>query len=139
MWDYYVAVDEGGYYYDPDTGESIDVYWDDNLNPYDADGNALQFWGGDSGFSGSEITKAVRDVLISIWGNPAAVRANTPQNRYPGPSTSGGVPVVVPPSPDRERPTRSDGAGIHLSTNMLMLIVGGVLLFMVGQSRGGRR
>lgn len=135
---YYVAIDEEGYYYDPVTYEYLDLYWDDNLNPYDADGNALQFWGG-SGFDGKQITQAVRDVLISIWGNPASVRANTPQNRYPGPPNPGGVPVVVPPNPDRERPQRPDGAGIHLSTGTLMLIVGGALLFIVGQSRGGKR
>lgn len=135
----WVAIDAEGYYYDPYTGADAYVYWNNDGYPVDEYGNSLQFWGGDSGFSGTEITRAVRDVLISIWGNPDAVRANTPTNRYTGPVNPSGVQVMATsPYSTQPRPT-TDGAGIHLSTNMLMLIVGGVLLFMVGQSRGGRR
>lgn len=136
MPDYYVAVDPEGYYFDPQTEEPISVVFDDNGRPFDAElGVPLQFWG-DSGFDGAQITSAVRDVLIAVYGNPAAVRANAPRDR---------VPIMQAPAATREvivsdpRASRSDGAGIHLSTTTLMLIVGGVLLFMVGQNRGASR
>lgn len=134
----YVAIDEEGYYYDPETGLDMIVYWDEDAYPIDQYGNRLQFLG-DSGFDGGEITSAIRDVLISIWGNPAAVRANGPRDRYTGPPVYDGVRVTTTPPPDLRQ--REGGAGIHLSTSTLMLIVGGVLLFMLGQSRGsgGRR
>lgn len=129
-----VAIDPQGYFYDPETDENMDVYWNDQGYPIDADGNALQFWG-DSGFDGGQITSAVRDVLISVWGNPAAVRANGPRDRYQGPQEYGGVRVMTTAPATNVR----GGAGIQLSTTTLMLIVGGVLLFMLGQNKGGGR
>lgn len=129
----YVAIDEDGYYYDPETGLDMIVYWDEDAYPIDGQGNRLQFRG-NSGFSGVDITSAVRDVLISVWGNPAAVRANGPRDRYTGPPVHDGVRVTTTPTADLPR---GGGAGIQLSTSTLMLIVGGVLLFMLGQSRGG--
>ena len=137
----YVAIDENGYYYDPDTGQDIELTLDDYGNFYDANsGMALEFWGGDGGFDGSEITAAVRDVLIGIYGNPGAVRANAQnRNRYPGPATTDSGVRVISSVPRQSGNSGGIGAGIQLSTQTLMLIAGGVLLFMVGQSRGGKR
>lgn len=134
----YVAIDEEGYYYDPETGADLEVTFNDYGQPLDANsGLVLQFWG-DSGFDGSQITQAVRDVLIGIYGNPGAVRANAPRDRFPVdsvPQSTGGVIVTSTP----RRTSGEGGAGIQLSTTTLMLIAGGVLLFMLGQSRGGNR
>lgn len=135
----YVAIDPQGYYFDPETGADLEISWDDYGNPINASNGAqLQFWG-DSGFDGGQITQAVRDVLISIYGNPASVRANAPMDRYPGQAQSPSGVRVITSQPPVPRVSSSDGAGIHLSTQTLMLLVGGVLLFMLGQSRGGKR
>lgn len=139
MDDFFVAIDPQGYYFDPNTGEDITVVFDENGLPYDADLNVpLQFWG-DSGFDGAQITNAVRDVLIGIYGNPGAVRANAPRDRVPISQVPQQQAAVITSNVPIRAAANSDGAGIHLSTTTLMLIVGGVLLFMVGQNRGASR
>lgn len=132
-----VAVDSNGYYFDPDTGADLAITFDESGNFYNAyTGEALQFWG-DSGFDGGQITDAVKDVLIAIYGNPQTVASQGRMTRYPGPPVSSGVQIYST-APARVQAS-SDGAGIHLSTQTLMLLAGGVLIFLVGQNRGGRR
>lgn len=132
----YVAIDEQGYFFDPETDQDLEVTWDDYGRPIDANSGAvLQFWG-ESGFDGGQITQAVRDIVIGIWGNPESVRANAPRDRLPAQSIPQvATNPVLTPTPRQ----RQDGAGINISTNMLMLIVGGFLLFYAGMNKGGRR
>jgi hypothetical protein len=65
---------------------------------------------------------------------PGSTNIYAPQ--YPQQTPPMTVPQLYPSTPTTPAVAPTQGAGIQLSTTTLMLIVGGVLLFMLGTKKG---
>lgn len=113
-----IGYDDYGYY-DLDTGADVLLEYDEYGRAY----NAL------TGQEVGGIVNAARDVLIGIFGR----QGYPPPQGYP---RGAQYPRQFPQ--DQYYPQRQGsggGSGINISTNTLMLIVGGVVLFMLGRRR----
>lgn len=131
-----VAYDSEGYAYSVDSGLYLNIAWDANGQPFDAEtGNPVQIVrydpaspsGGSDHFE--DVTGAVRDTLVAIFGN----QYQQPRSSVP----AGYLPTSVI-SPRATGLPSQGGVGFNISTNTLIFIAGGVLLFMVGMQRGRR-
>lgn len=117
-----IGIDSYGNAYDANTGYPVSLYFDE-------DGNAFNASTGDW----IEISHDVRDTLIGILGRQGYPRRS---------GGDAGSPIVIPypnNNPDASvnvGANRNDvGGSIKLSKETLMLIAGGVLIFMLGQKR----
>lgn len=149
-----VAYDANGYSYDVDTGFYLTIYWDEFGNAYDAatgemieevvidsEGRTIYIGSG----SGIDWNDVIRTAAQAYVGGQGAAQSG----RYIPQATQspyGYETLSRPPSRPPIGATFSGGAGpggigagLNISTNTLMLIAGGVLLFMLGSRGGGRR
>ena len=81
----------------------------------------------------STVTDAIQNTLIGIFGTHGYPPANSPGTII-RPGGPGSIPTGV-----TGLPSSHPSSGINISTNTLMLIVGGVILFMLGSQSKGRR
>lgn len=142
-----VAYDQNGYSYDINSGYLVDIGYDEFGQAVDAEsGEEIQIVRIDPGNSSSggnpiytDITNASKDVLIAIFGNANQI---PPSNRLPVGQLPPGSPVLTTPrsmigvGAGVNASSSGIGGNLNISTNTLILIAGGFLLFMLGGKRG---
>ena len=141
-----VAIDGNGYAYEIETGYLVNVAYDEGGVPFDAEtGEEIQFvrvdpattQNGNSRPIYTDISDDVKDVLVAIFGNE---NQRFSGNRLPVNQAPAGAPILTTPrSMIPQVQASSSGVGFNISTNTLIFIAGGILLFMVGQNRGRGR
>lgn len=121
-----VRIDSNGYPYDASTGNLVTIAYDENGDAFDA-------------ASGDQIDSIEYDATgHTVYGNDPNIgrivsqiagSVFRPSGNYPS-GQGGGINAGG--SINRG----GAGAGFNISTNTLMLIAGGVLIFILGQKKG---
>jgi hypothetical protein len=143
-----VGVDDNGYFYDLDTGLYLTVAFDDLGNPYNAATNEpidyldLSGIGGPADYTVTAGGNLDLNNLVNVFGQAIVgvaggagrtghyipLQSGQPSGQFGG---AGGQMVRTQGSAG----PGGIGGSLNISTNTLMLIVGGVLLFMLGGRR----
>ena len=114
----------GGYYSDPYGDGTYDtVYAGQDISP--AQGPSL------ADIISQAIHEGAQTAQVIGSGYPAGSTVVYAPS-YPGASAH----PVIQPGPPFLQPQAAPGGGVNLSNTTLMLLVGGVLLFMLGSKRG---
>jgi len=123
-----VAYDSEGYSYDVDTGYYVSLCYDGDGNAYSCETgepvSEVAGYGGGTSYSGFNWDTFANHALDAFGGGS---RGYYPQGSYPG-SNAG-----INASGQINRSGVS--TGFNVSTNTLMLIAGGVLIFLVAKGR----
>jgi hypothetical protein len=143
-----IAIDANGYAYDVDTGNYVTVIYDDQGNAYDA-------------ASGEKINEVITDnsgatvytsspgvdwnAIINTAAQAYAANQGAAQSGQYIPAT-GARPVGSPIRASNQSALNVSGGinpagaggSVSISTNTIMLIAGGVLLFILGSQKGRR-
>jgi hypothetical protein len=135
-----IAFDQNGYAYDTASGLYINVGYDDQGNAYDQDtgeriddvildsSGATTYTGG-GGVNWNQIINTAAQAYVGGQGAAQSGKYIPQANQSPyGYQTLSNRPGMTPGP--------GGGASVNISTNTLMLIVGGVILFMLGQKKG---
>lgn len=144
-----VAYDANGYSYDIDTGYYLTLYWDEFGNAYDAaTGEMIEevitdssgttiYTGSGAGVDWEEIFRIAAQAYVGGQGAAQTGRYIPQSTQSPyGYETLSRPPQRPPTSVPTPMPGGGVGGSLNISTNTLMLIVGGFLLFMLGSKRG---
>jgi len=141
-----VAFDQNGYAYDVSTGLYVNLFYDENGAAYDqATGERIDEVIVDSAGTtvytsgGVNWNDVIRTAAQAYAAGEGAAQSGRyiPQGQpspypYPSGGVSGGATITGGITPGGVR------GGLNLSTNTLMLIAGGVLLFVLGMQKRGR-
>jgi len=129
-----VAIDSRGAYFYTDTGEDA-ILGFDGPRPYDVyTGDYVEIIRMDSSGQILEITDDIKDALIAIFGNANQIKpaATVPQSVRT-------TAVITPRETVYQQPQESGGlfgGEIKIKAEYALLIVGGLILFTLGKSKG---
>lgn len=119
-----VAYDSEGYSYDVDTGYYVSLCYDDYGNAFSCETgepvSEVSGYGG-TAYSGFDWNRFANNAL-DAFGNPGY-----PRGSYPG--TNAGI------NASGQINQRGVSTGFNISTNTLMLIAGGVMIFFLAKGR----
>jgi len=143
-----VAFDQNGYAYDVGTGLYVNLVYDENGAAYDqatgerideviVDSSGTTVYTSGGGINWNDVIHTAAQAYAAGEGAAQSghyIPQQPPPSAYPYPSggVSGGATITGGITPGGVR------GGLNLSTNTLMLIAGGVLLFVLGMQKRGR-
>lgn len=130
-----VGIDRNGQYFDLNTGESVEVSFEAEP-PFDRyTGEDVMIVFADPGDDTIlEITDDIKDALIAIFGNSNQI---PPARQVPNEIRT--TVAVSPRVPVYQEPQNSGGlfgGELKIKAEYALLIVGGLILFTLGKSKG---
>jgi len=143
-----VAFDQNGYAYDVSTGLYVNLYYDENGAAYDqatgerideviVDSVGTTVYTSGGGINWNDVIRTAAQAYAAGEGAAQSgryipVQGSQSPYGYQTLSGGGGATITGGITPGGVR------GGLNISTNTLMLIAGGVLLFILGSQRRGR-
>lgn len=121
-----VRIDSNGYAYNADSGNYLTIWYDGDGNAYDADtGEAIDSIEFDSGGTTYRGAPGWNQTLQTIATGALVPRGQYSYGQYPGGGINAGGSLN----------RGGIQTGFNVSTNTLMLIAGGVLIFLFAKGR----